>query len=56
MLSDVDGKVNVFVSLYQEVGRGADKYLAFPISYSHIRTRTKRIFLGWVKEVRTKKS
>jgi hypothetical protein len=29
----------------------ADKFLAFPLSNT-----TKRIFLGWVKEVRTTKS
>jgi hypothetical protein len=33
------------------VRRGADKSLAFPIC-----STTKRIFLGWVKEVRTTKS
>jgi hypothetical protein len=37
--------------LLVEVRRGADKSLAFPICS----TRT-RIFLGWVKEVRTTKS
>jgi hypothetical protein len=36
--------------------RGADKFLAFPISYFPICSTTKRIFLGWVKEVRTKKT
>jgi hypothetical protein len=36
--------------------RGADKFLAFPISYFLIFSTTKRIFLGWVKEVRTTKS
>jgi hypothetical protein len=30
--------------------------LAFPISYFPICSTTKRIFLGWVKEVRTMKS
>jgi hypothetical protein len=34
-----------------DIRRGTDKSLAFPI----FRT-TKRIFLGWVKEVRTTKS
>jgi hypothetical protein len=38
------------------VHRGADKYLALPISYFPICSTTKRIFLGWVKEVRTMKS
>jgi hypothetical protein len=33
------------------IRRGADKYSAFPIC-----STTKRIFLGWVKEVRTTKS
>jgi hypothetical protein len=36
--------------------RGADKSLAFTISYFPICITTKRIFLGWVKEVRTTKS
>jgi hypothetical protein len=39
-----------------KVYRGADKSLAFPISYFPICSTTKRIFLGWVKEVRTMKS
>jgi hypothetical protein len=33
---------------YCKICRGADKSLAFPIF-----STTKRIFLGWVKEVRT---
>jgi hypothetical protein len=33
--------------------RCADKSLAFPITYFPICSTTKRIFLGWVKEVRT---
>jgi hypothetical protein len=33
------------------IRRGADKSLAFPIC-----STTKRIFLGWIKEVRTTKS
>jgi hypothetical protein len=36
---------------YGDIRKGADKSLAFPI-YS----TTERIFLGWVKEVRTTKS
>jgi hypothetical protein len=36
--------------------RGADKSLAFRISSFLICSTTKRIFLGWVKEVRTTKS
>jgi hypothetical protein len=36
--------------------RGADKSLAFPVSYFPICGTTKRVFLGWVKEVRTTKS
>jgi hypothetical protein len=36
--------------------KGADKSLAFPISYLPICSTTKRIFLGLVKEVRTTKS
>jgi hypothetical protein len=41
---------NVFY--YQiSIHRGADKSLAFPIC-----STTERIFLGWVKEVRTMKS
>jgi hypothetical protein len=35
---------------------GADKSLAFLISSFPICSKTKRIFLGWVKEVRTTKS
>jgi hypothetical protein len=38
------------------VRRGADKSLAFPISCFPICGTTKRIFLGWVKEVITTKS
>jgi hypothetical protein len=38
------------------VRRGADKSLAFPISYFPVCSTTKIIFLGWVKEVRTTKS
>jgi hypothetical protein len=37
------------------IGMGADKSLAFPISYFPICSTTKRIVLEWVKEVRTKK-
>jgi hypothetical protein len=36
--------------------RGADKSLAFSISYFPICSTTKRIFLRWVREVRTTKS
>jgi hypothetical protein len=36
--------------------RGAEKSLAFPISYISICSTTKIIFLEWVKEVRTTKS
>jgi hypothetical protein len=39
-----------------EIRKGADKSLAFPISYFPICSTTKRIFLGWVEEVRTTKS
>jgi hypothetical protein len=41
------------VTMYSEwrLSRGADKSLAFPIC-----SATKRIFLGWVKEVTTTKS
>jgi hypothetical protein len=35
---------------------GADKSLAFPISYIPTCSKTKRSSLGWVKEVRTTKS
>jgi hypothetical protein len=35
---------------------GADKSLAFPISYFPICSTTKIIFLEWVKEIRTTKS
>jgi hypothetical protein len=37
--------------LYLDLRRSADKSSAFPIC-----STTKRIFLGWVKEVRTRKS
>jgi hypothetical protein len=36
------------------VRKGADKSLAFPVSYFLVSSATKRIFLGWVKEVRKK--
>jgi hypothetical protein len=35
---------------------GADKSLAVPISNFPVCSTTKRIFLAWVKEVRTTKS
>jgi hypothetical protein len=38
------------------IRRVADKSLVFPISYFLICSTTNRIFLGWVKEVRTTKS
>jgi hypothetical protein len=38
------------------IRRGAEKSLAFRISYFPICSTTKRIFLGWIKEVRTTKS
>jgi hypothetical protein len=37
------------------IRRGADKSLAFPISYFPAYSTTKIIFLGLVKEVRTTK-
>jgi hypothetical protein len=40
-----------FIGHRHEIHRGADKSLAFPVCNT-----TKRIFLGWVKEVRTTKS
>jgi hypothetical protein len=36
-----------------DVRRGSAKSWAFPISYFPICSTTERIFLGWVKEVRT---
>jgi hypothetical protein len=42
--------------IFNELRRGADKSLALPISYFHICSKTKIIFFGWVKEVRTTKS
>jgi hypothetical protein len=36
--------------------KSADKSLAFLISYFLVCSTTKRILLGWVKEVRTTKS
>jgi hypothetical protein len=41
---------------YATMVKGADKSLAFPISYFPTCSTTKGIFLGWVKEVRTTKS
>jgi hypothetical protein len=41
---------------HRRIHRGADKSLAFPISYFPICSTTKGIFLGWVNEVRTTKS
>jgi hypothetical protein len=38
------------------IRRGADKSLAFPIFYFPFCSTNKRIFLEWVKEVRTTKS
>jgi hypothetical protein len=40
-----------FSPLSPYIRRGADKSLVFPIC-----STAKRIFLGWVKEVRTTKS
>jgi hypothetical protein len=45
---------NITDILYQ-LGRGADKSLAFAISYFPICSTTKGIFLEWVKEVRITK-
>jgi hypothetical protein len=39
-----------------KIRRGGGKSLAFPVSYFPICSTTKRISLGWVKEVRTTKS
>jgi hypothetical protein len=47
----IDVSVDRTVARSRELRRGADKSLAFPIF-----STTKRIFLGWVKEVRTAKS
>jgi hypothetical protein len=47
---------NKFFRLLSSIRRGAGKSLAFPISYFPVCSITKRIFLGWVKEVRTTKS
>jgi hypothetical protein len=46
----------IYLSRKRRVCRGADKSLVFPISYFPICSTTRRIFLGWVKEVRTTKS
>jgi hypothetical protein len=43
--------ITIMAELRQVVLRGAEKSLAFPIC-----TTTERIFLGWVKEVRTTKT
>jgi hypothetical protein len=44
-------KFNGYYKLLKNMRTGADKSLAFPIC-----STTERIFLGWVKEVRTTKS
>jgi hypothetical protein len=49
-LIDPDMGHRVLKWIFQIICRGADKSLAFPIC-----STTKRIFLGWVKEVRTTK-
>jgi hypothetical protein len=46
----------IAVHCENHIRRGADKSLAFSISYFPICSTTKRIFLGWVKEVRTTKT
>jgi hypothetical protein len=43
---------NIQQTVLPNVHRGADKYLAVPISYFPICSTTKRILLGCVKEVR----
>jgi hypothetical protein len=45
-----------YMLLHEFIRRGADKSLAVSISYFTICSTTKRIFLGWVKEVRKTKS
>jgi hypothetical protein len=49
-------EVDEHSSDYEVIRRGADKSLVFPISYFPICSTTKRIFLGWLKEVRNTKS
>jgi hypothetical protein len=44
------------VNLVLLVRRGADEFLACSFSHFPIYSTTKRIVLGWVKEVRTTKS
>jgi hypothetical protein len=44
------------INILVYVSRGADKSLAFPISYFPICNTTKKIFLGYVKEVGITKS
>jgi hypothetical protein len=48
--------IAVFTGACARVPRGADKSSAFPVSYFRICSTTKRLLLGWVKEVRTTKS
>jgi hypothetical protein len=45
-----------FEELLLILRKDADKSLVFLISYFPIFSKTKTIFLGWVKEVRTTKS
>jgi hypothetical protein len=44
-----------YVRFMEHIRRGADKSLAFTVSYFPVCSTTKKIFLGWVKEVRTPK-
>jgi hypothetical protein len=41
------------ISLFWDIHRAADRFLAFPISYFPVCSTTKIIFLGLVKEVIT---
>jgi hypothetical protein len=56
-LGDIEEKKNTCLSVASFriflIHRGADKSSDFLISYFPIGIKTKRIFLGWVKEVRT---
>jgi hypothetical protein len=54
-MDDLSCLIILVFSRYVTVRRGADKSLAFSISYIPICSTTKTIFLGWVKEVRTTK-
>jgi hypothetical protein len=46
-----EARADMKTTIVPNIRRGADKSLAFPICSTN-----KRIFLGWVKEIRTTKT